>query len=107
MFLSATGLHLAATALAAREAADARHALPGAELKNLQADAFEQRRAADGHVGHGDAAVAAERPRRVAMLRLGGVEPDGGAENLAERIVGDLIERLRLDGLRAGRSDIA
>ncbi len=38
-----------------RETADARHRLPGAEFEHFKTCAFEQRGAADGDVGDGDA----------------------------------------------------
>ena len=55
----------------------------------------------------GDAAVAAERPRRLAHLRLRRIEPDDGAEHLAERVVGNVVQAGWLDRFGAGRGEIA
>ena len=61
---------------------------------------FEHRRAADHHVGRGDAAFAREGRRRLAVLRLGRIEPHARGEELADRIVGDVDEAVLVDRLR-------
>src|SRR5262249_27938697 len=88
-------------------AADPRHRLPGAEFEHREPRGVEHGAGADHHVGRRDATVAAERPRRGTRLRLGGEQPDYAGEDLAERIVGDVVEAVFLDGVGATRGDFA